>query len=236
MKEKRKLLMELFTSTLYLSAFTFGGGYVIVSLLKERFVDQLHYIDEKEMLDLVAIAQSAPGAIAVNGAIVLGYKMAGILGIIVCVIGTIIPPIVIISVIAYFYKIFITNKIISAMLLGMRAGIGAIIVSVVYDMALSVMDEHQGRNILIMIVSFVLNYFFNINIFYFRTHIMRRALVYKFTSIPSTRLPLAWQTPWSVITLTIAISLFSVLNLPFSLVNFTITLSPCFSALKVCWL
>ena len=159
MKEKRKLLMELFTSTLYLSAFTFGGGYVIVSLLKERFVDQLHYIDEKEMLDLVAIAQSSPGAIAVNGAIVLGYKMAGIL-------GTIIPPIVIISVIAYFYKIFITNKIISAMLLGMRAGIGAIIVSVVYDMALSVMDEHQGRNILIMIVSFVLNYFFNINIMY----------------------------------------------------------------------
>ena len=98
MKEKRRLLLELFTSTLYLSAFTFGGGYVIVSLLKERFVDQLHHIDEKEMLDLVAIAQSAPGAIAVNGAIVLGYKMAGILGIIVCVIGTIIPPIIIISV------------------------------------------------------------------------------------------------------------------------------------------
>ena len=110
-------------------------------------MDQLHYIDEKEMLDLVAIAQSAPGAIAVNGAIVLGYKIAGILGIIVCVIGTIIPPIVIISVIAYFYKIFITNKIISAILLGMRAGIGAIIVSVVYDMALSVMDEHKERNI-----------------------------------------------------------------------------------------
>ena len=164
MKEKRRLLLELFTSTLYLSAFTFGGGYVIVSLLKERFVDQLHYIDEKEMLDLVAIAQSAPGAIAVNGAIVLGYKMAGILGIIVCVIGTIIPPIIIISVIAYFYKIFITNKIISAMLLGMRSGIGAIIVSVVYDMALSVMDEHKERNIVIMLSAFILNYFLNVNI------------------------------------------------------------------------
>lgn len=164
MKEKRRLLLELFTSTLYLSAFTFGGGYVIVSLLKERFVDQLHYIDEKEMLDLVAIAQSAPGAIAVNGAIVLGYKMAGILGIIVCVIGTIIPPIIIISVVAYFYKIFITNKIISAMLLGMRSGIGAIIVSVVYDMALGVMDEHKERNIVIMLSSFILNYFLNVNI------------------------------------------------------------------------
>ena len=147
MKEKRRLLLELFTSTLYLSAFTFGGGYVIVSLLKERFVDQLHYIDEKEMLDLVAIAQSAPGAIAVNGAIVLGYKMSGILGIVVCVIGTIIPPIIIISVVAYFYKIFITNKIISAMLLGMRSGIGAIIVSVVYDMVLSVMDENAWHRI-----------------------------------------------------------------------------------------
>ena len=164
MKEKRRLLLELFTSTLYLSAFTFGGGYVIVSLLKERFVDQLHYIDEKEMLDLVAIAQSAPGAIAVNGAIVLGYKMAGILGIIVCVIGTIIPPIIIISVVAYFYKIFITNKIISAMLLGMRSGIGAIIVSVVYDMALNVMDEHKERNIVIMLSAFILNYFLNVNI------------------------------------------------------------------------
>lgn len=166
MKEKRKLFIELFTSTLYLSAFTFGGGYVIVSLLKERFVDQLHYIDEKEMLDLVAIAQSAPGAIAVNGAIVLGYKMAGVLGIVVCVIGTIIPPLIIISVIAYFYKIFITNKIISAMLLGMRAGIGAIIVSVVYDMALSVMDEHKERNIFIMLITFILNYFFKINVMY----------------------------------------------------------------------
>ena len=112
------------------------------------------------MLDLVAIAQSAPGAIAVNGAIVLGYKMAGILGIIVCVIGTIIPPIVIISVIAYFYKIFITNKIISAMLLGMRSGIGAIIVSVVYDMALSVMDEHKERNIVIMLSAFILKLLF----------------------------------------------------------------------------
>ena len=105
-----KIIFEIFLSIFKIGAFTFGGGYVIVSLLKERFVDQLHYIDEKEMLDLVAIAQSAPGAIAVNGAIVLGYKMAGILGIIVCVIGTIIPPIVIISVIAYFYKIFIQIK------------------------------------------------------------------------------------------------------------------------------
>ena len=80
MKNKREVLVKLFLSTLYLSAFTFGGGYVIVTLLKEKFVDQYHWIEEDEMLDLVAIAQSSPGAIAVNGAIIVGYKLAGIPG------------------------------------------------------------------------------------------------------------------------------------------------------------
>ena len=79
-KNKRYVLRKLFFASLYLSTFTFGGGYVIVTLLKEKFVDQYHWIDEEEMLDLVAIAQSSPGAIAVNGAIVVGYKLGGIPG------------------------------------------------------------------------------------------------------------------------------------------------------------
>ena len=91
-EDKKKVLFHLFISTLYLSAFTFGGGYVIVSLLKKKFVDEYHWIENDEMLDLVAIAQSAPGAIAVNGAIVVGYKLAGIIGAFVAVIGAIIPP------------------------------------------------------------------------------------------------------------------------------------------------
>lgn len=72
---KKQLLIKLFISTLYLSAFTFGGGYVIITLMKDKFVDQYHWIDEQEMLDLVAIAQSAPGPIAVNGAIVVGISL-----------------------------------------------------------------------------------------------------------------------------------------------------------------
>lgn len=78
--KKKSVLPQLFFSTLYLSAFTFGGGYVIVSLMKKRFVDERHWIGEDEMLDLVAIAQSSPGPIAVNGAIVVGYKLAGLAG------------------------------------------------------------------------------------------------------------------------------------------------------------
>ena len=100
MKCKKKVLWKIFISTLYLSAFTFGGGYVIVTLMKKKFVDDYHWIEKNEMLDLVAIAQSSPGAIAVNGAIVVGYKLAGMLGTLVAIVGTIIPPFLIISVIS----------------------------------------------------------------------------------------------------------------------------------------
>ena len=93
---KRQVLRRLFFSTLYLSAFTFGGGYVIVTLLKKKFVDEYHWIEEDEMLDLVANAQSAPGAIAVNGAIVVGYKLAGMIGALTAIIATIIAPFLII--------------------------------------------------------------------------------------------------------------------------------------------
>lgn len=102
MEKKGKRLWKIFISTLYLSAFTFGGGYVIVTLMKKKFVDELHWIDENEMLDLVAIAQSAPGAIAVNGAIVVGYKLEGLIGALTAIVGTIIPPFAIISVISFF--------------------------------------------------------------------------------------------------------------------------------------
>lgn len=104
--EKKKKLLRLFIETFYLSAFTFGGGYMIVSLMKKKFVNEYHWIEEDEMLDLVAIAQSAPGAIAVNGAIVVGYKLAGISGVIVSVFGAVLPPFLIISVVSVFMKYF----------------------------------------------------------------------------------------------------------------------------------
>ena len=78
-KESRgKLLMKLFFDMLYISAFTFGGGFVIVSLMKKKFVDEYHWLDEEEMLDLTAMAQSSPGAIAVNAAILVGWRIAGV--------------------------------------------------------------------------------------------------------------------------------------------------------------
>ena len=138
MESKSKVLQKLFLSTLYLSAFTFGGGYVIVTLMKKKFVDEYHWIEENEMLDLVAIAQSSPGPIAVNGAIVVGYKLAGMIGVLVSIIGTIIPPFLIISVISVCYQAFRDNFFVSQMLEGMQAGVGAVIASVTYEMGAGV--------------------------------------------------------------------------------------------------
>lgn len=101
-KEKIRILWKLFYSTLYLSAFTFGGGYVIITLMKKKFVDEYRWIEEEEMLDLVAIAQSSPGPIAVNGAIVVGYKLAGMAGVLVSILGTVLPPFVILTVVSFF--------------------------------------------------------------------------------------------------------------------------------------
>ena len=165
-RDLRAVLPKLFFSTLYISAFTFGGGYVIVTLFKKKFVDEYKWIEEKEMLDLVAIAQSAPGAIAVNGAIVTGYKLAGLLGAAVAAFATIIPPFVVISVISVIYEAFKNNLIVAAMLGGMQAGVGAVIASVVYDMALDIFKQKSAGSVLIMAGAFAASCFFGVNVVY----------------------------------------------------------------------
>lgn len=165
-KQSKNILLQLFLSTLYLSAFTFGGGYVIVSLLKQKFVNKLHWINDAEMLDLVAIAQSAPGPIAINGAIAVGYRLAGLVGALVAVLGAVIPPFVIITLISFFYEIFKANMIIRAMLKGMTAGIGAVIISTTWDMAESVVKEKDIILDCLMVLAFIANFIFNVNVIY----------------------------------------------------------------------
>ena len=156
--------LKLFLSTLYLSAFTFGGGYVIVTLLKKKFVDELRWIDDEEMMDLVAIAQSSPGAIAVNGAIVVGYKIAGVPGILVSVLGAVIPPLVILTVISFFYQAFKESFIVQGLLAGMTVGVSAVILSVVYDMFVGVTKKKEPLLLAVLAAAFVLNYFLGVNV------------------------------------------------------------------------
>ena len=162
--KKSQMLWKLFTSTFYLSAVTFGGGYVIVSLMKKTFVDDYHWIDEDEMLDFVAIAQSAPGPIAVNWAIVVGYKLAGLLGVCVGIIATILPPLIIVSIVSVFYNLLKTNMWIALMLEGMQAGVGAVIACVAYEMAIGILKQKSQASFMIMLLSFIAIQCFHISV------------------------------------------------------------------------
>ena len=162
--KRKHVLWKLFVSTLYLSTFTFGGGYVIVTLMKEKFVDQLRWIEEDEILDLIAIAQSAPGAIAVNGAIVVGYKLAGLPGALVAIAATILPPFVIISGVSYFYELFRDNFVVSRLLTGMQAGVTAVIASVVWDMGGNVVKQKSVLSVGVMLAAFAAVCVYRVNV------------------------------------------------------------------------
>ena len=178
--QKEKNLRDLFKSTLYLSAFTFGGGYVILSLMKETFVEKLGWINKDEMLDMTAIAQSAPGAVAVNAAVVVGYETMGLSGMLVAILGTIIPPLIIITLISMAYEAFITNKYIALFLKGMQAGVGALIIKVVIDMARDLLKEKAIIVPIIMVLSFILGFFFEVNVIYIIVSLIIIGAIYTF--------------------------------------------------------
>ena len=164
MENRKKVLRKIFLSTLYLGAFTFGGGYVIVTLMKKKFVDEYGWIREDEMLDLIAIAQSAPGAIAVNGAIVVGYKLAGMAGAVTAIIATVIPPFVIISLISVCYELFRDNFIVSQILEGMQAGVAAVIAAVVWEMGAGIVRGKDPASLMIMAAAFAAACIFQVNV------------------------------------------------------------------------
>ncbi len=150
-----RMLWQLFKATFLLSAFTFGGGFVIVSLMKKKFVEELQWLEEEEMLDITAIAQSSPGPIPINASVILGYRMYGVIGSLVAILGTSLPPMIIISVISVFYTQFRSNRIIAIALQVMRAGVAAVIFDVVLNLAKKVVDTRRTLYILLMVTAFV---------------------------------------------------------------------------------
>lgn len=164
MEKERRNYWKLFLSTFQLSACTFGGGFVIIPLMRKKFVEELGWIEEDEMMDLTAIAQSSPGAIAVNASILVGYHAAGVPGALLTVLGTALPPLVIISVISLFYTAFRDNVIVNMAMAGMLAGVAAVICDVVITMAQSIFKQKRLLPVLVMLASFVLVRFLNVNI------------------------------------------------------------------------
>ena len=163
MKENIKIYWKLFLAMLTLSAFTFGGGFVIISLMKKKFVEEYHWLEEEEMLNLAAIAQAAPGALAVNASIIVGYRIKKTYGALISVLGIAIPPLVIISLISIFYEQFKSNQIIAVALLVMRAGVAAVIFDVVINLTGNVFKTRNIQNIILLFATFIANVFLGVS-------------------------------------------------------------------------
>ncbi len=160
---KKNIYWKLFVSTFLLSAFTFGGGYVIISLMKKKFADVLGWIKEEEMLDIAAMAQTAPGAVAVNAAVLLGKRVAGVPGVLIAVFATILPPFITISVISFFYEAFQTNPVVAAVLKGMQSGIAAVVIDVVFGLGKNIVCGKQIFSIIVMSAAFIATFFLKVN-------------------------------------------------------------------------
>lgn len=159
----RNRLWTLFTSMLTISSFTFGGGFVIVTLMKRRFVDELGWMDEDEMLDIAAMAQSTPGAIAVNAAVLTGTRIGGTIGMFVAVLGTVIPPFVLLSVLSLCYEAFRQLYPVRLALAGMQAGVAAVILDVAWGLGKNVARKKDRVDLVLLALVFIAQWFTNLN-------------------------------------------------------------------------
>lgn len=157
----------MFYTSFYISAVAFGGGFIVISLLQSVFVKKLKMIKEADMLDFYALAQASPGAIALNTAMLVGFNVAGILGALVTVIASVIPPFAVITGLYFFYDAIKGIELVSLFMKGMQAGVVGVIFSMVFDMCKGVIKGKNAFEIIVLIlaftVSFLSGFLFNIS-------------------------------------------------------------------------
>ena len=153
-RNKTSILWQLFKTSFLISAST-SGGYTIVSIMKDVFVNKYRWLSEDEMLDLMAIAQATPGAIAINTSVLVGHHMAGVAGGIVTMLGTTLPPLLIMSVVATFYDFFADNRWLRYIMKGMQAGVCALLINVTLDLFLNITKQRSILSYGLLILSFL---------------------------------------------------------------------------------
>ena len=161
-----KICIWLFGINFFISAFTFGGWYIVIPMIKKYFVDRKQLFNNEELIDMAAIAQSSPGAIAINLTVLAGYKAVGMIGAVISCIAAVFPPLIILGIISVYYLMFKDNQVISSVLKGMEAGVGALIVDIVLDMSRAVFREKQKIMSLIIPATFIASFVFCINVIF----------------------------------------------------------------------
>ena len=145
-----KKLWELFITFFKIGGFTFGGGYAMIPLIQKEVVDNKKWVSDEDILDIVAIAESTPGPIAINSATFIGYKTAGVLGSFFATLGVVLPSFIIISIIAYLLEEFATYKVVKWAFFGIRAGVLSLVTK-----SLWTMFKKAPKGVLALIISIV---------------------------------------------------------------------------------
>lgn len=155
-----KDIVWLFGINVFISTFTFGGGYVVIPMIRKYYVEKKAYFDEDELMKIAAIAQSSPGAIAINMSALAGYRVKGVSGMIISCIAAILPPLVILAVVSTLYAVIQNNTVVQAVLHGMEAGVAALIVDLIVDMYALICKEKEFFFTLMTPLVCMMNYFF----------------------------------------------------------------------------
>lgn len=129
-----KKILELFLVFFKIGAFTFGGGYAMIPIIQKEVVDNKKWITDEDILNVIAIAESTPGPIAINSATFIGYKVAGVLGSAAATLGVVIPSFTVISIIAFFLNTFSEYKAVQYAFYGIRAGVLALVIKALINM------------------------------------------------------------------------------------------------------
>ena len=136
---------QLFWTFLKIGAFTLGGGYAMIPLIQREVVDNRHWMDEATFLDVLALAQSAPGVMAVNTAFFVGYMLRGWRGVVMTILGAILPSFLIVLLIAMVFTRYRENATIEAIFRGIRPAVVALIVAPLFRMTQTAFRQPSGE-------------------------------------------------------------------------------------------
>ena len=131
MHAKGRTMIDLFATFFRIGLFTFGGGYAMIPLIEREAVEKKGWIEEKDVLDILAIAESTPGPLAINSATFVGCKMAGVAGAAAATLGVVLPSFAIIGLISLVLQQFMQNQWVAWAFLGVRAGVTVLILNAV---------------------------------------------------------------------------------------------------------
>lgn len=156
-KEKKpKHIFELFWIFFKIGAFTFGGGLAMLPLIRRELVERKKWISDEDMLDMLALAECTPGVIAVNSATYVGYSVGGFWGSLLATIGVILPSIIVITIISFFYQAFLENKVITQIFYGVRIGAVVLILNALMKLYKVLKKDYMSYGFIVVALVFAL--------------------------------------------------------------------------------